>query len=79
MDIKKIRMVLEQFIENLDETAQARQEARGILFKLNEYLGKLHLTGILVCCHGKVSTDKYKAAEHKYGSERSHEALKVIE
>ena len=35
VDIKKIRMVLEQFIENLDETPQARQEARGILSKLN--------------------------------------------
>ena len=32
---KKIRMVLEQFIENLDETAKARQEARDILSKLN--------------------------------------------
>ena len=28
-------MVLEQFTENLDETAKARQEARGILSKLN--------------------------------------------
>ena len=28
-------MVLEQFMENLDETAKARQEARGILSKLN--------------------------------------------
>ena len=27
---EKIRMVLEQFTENLDETAKARQEARGI-------------------------------------------------
>ena len=32
---EKIRMVLEQFTENLDETAKARQEARGILSKLN--------------------------------------------
>ena len=28
-------MVLEQFTENLDETAKARQEARGILSKMN--------------------------------------------
>ena len=32
---EKIRMVLERFTENLDETAKARQEARGILSKLN--------------------------------------------
>ena len=32
---EKIRMVVEQFTENLDETAKARQEARGILSKLN--------------------------------------------
>ena len=32
---EKIKMVLEQFTENLDETAKARQEARGILSKLN--------------------------------------------
>ena len=45
---EKIRMVLEQFTENLDETAKARQEARGILSQ-REYVGKLHLTGVLVC------------------------------
>ena len=67
-------MVLEQFTEKLDETAKARQEARDILSKL-EYFGKLHLTGVLVCRHGKVSPYKHKAAEHKYGSER----IKVIE
>ena len=44
-----------------------------------ECLGKLHLTGVLVCHHGKVLPDKHKAVEHKYGSERSREALKVIE
>ena len=60
-----------QFTENLDETAKAQQEARGILSK---YLGKLRLTGVLVCCHGKVSPDKHKSAQHKYGSERSREA-----
>ena len=43
-----------------------------------EYLGKLHLTGVLVCRLGNVSPDKLKAAKHKYGSERSREALKVI-
>ena len=32
---EKIKMVLEQFTENLDETAKARQEARGVLSKLN--------------------------------------------
>ena len=32
---EKIRMVLEQFTENLDETAKAQQEAKGILSKLN--------------------------------------------
>ena len=32
---EKIKMVLEQFTENLDEIAKARQEARGILSKLN--------------------------------------------
>ena len=32
---EKVRMVLEQFTENLDETAKARQEARDILSKLN--------------------------------------------
>ena len=43
-----------------------------------EYLGKLHLTGVLVCRHGKASPDKHKVAEDKYGSERSREALTVI-
>ena len=42
------------------------------------YLGKLHLTGVLVCCHGKVSPDKHKAAEHKYGSERSLKLLRSM-
>ena len=32
---EKIRIVLEQFTEKLDEAAKARQEARGILSKLN--------------------------------------------
>ena len=32
---EKIRMVLEQFTESLEKTAKARQEARGILSKLN--------------------------------------------
>ena len=32
---EKIRMVLEQFTENLDETAKARQEERSILSKMN--------------------------------------------
>ena len=32
---EKIRIVLEQFTENLDETAKARQEARGIISKFN--------------------------------------------
>ena len=32
---EKIRMVLEQFTENLDETPKTRQEARCILSKLN--------------------------------------------
>ena len=35
MDMKKIWMVLEQFTEKLDEAAKARQEARGILSKLD--------------------------------------------
>ena len=39
----------------------------------------MHLTGVLVYHHGKVAPDKHKAAEHKYGSERNREALKVIE
>ena len=75
---EKIRIVLEQFTENLDETDKARQEARGILSKFPPPPPlKLHLTGVLVCCHGKVSPDKHKATERN-GSERSHEALKVI-
>ena len=65
-------MVLEQFTENLDETAKARQEARGILSKFNT----LHLT---LCHYEKVSPDNHNAAEHKYGCERSPETLKVIE
>ena len=69
---EKIRMVLEQFTESLDETG-----GKGYFIQV-EYLGKLQLTGVLVCHHGKVSPDKHKAAEHKHGSERSREALKLM-
>ena len=43
-------------------------------FILVEYLGKLHLTGVLVCRHGKVLLDRHKAAEHKY----MNKAVKLI-
>ena len=54
--------------------SQSTTRGKGYFIQV-ESLGKLHLTGVLVCRHGKVSPDKHKAAEHKYGSEQSREAL----
>ena len=62
----KIRMVIEQFIETW--TKQPKHKRQGVFIQV-EYLGKLYLSGVLVCRHGKVSPDKHKAAKHKYGSE----------
>ena len=63
---EKIRMVLEQFTESL-ENSQSTTRGKGYFIQV-ESLGKLHLTGVLVCRLGKVLPDKHKAAEHKYGS-----------
>ena len=71
-------MVLEQFTENLDETAKARQEARGILSEWNILENCISLVFWSVVI-GMVSPDKHKAAEHKYGFYRSCEAHQVIE
>ena len=69
---EKIRMVLELFTENMDETAKARQEARGILSKLNtlEYcillvlwsvvMGRFHQTSIKL---QSTSMDMYEAVK----------------